>query len=443
MKRVATAVFLLAALVLGAPAAAGVSQGTNAAPAAQAGSTTLTVWVGWSARELSEFKKVVAEYDRRNANVTINVVGGINDDKIIAALRGGNAPDVVSSFTSSNVGVYCPSGGWIDLDPYLKRDKISTSIFPKATMYYTQYKGTRCALPLLADVYGFYYNKAMFRAAGLTRPPRTLGELTTYAKKLTTKNPDGSLKVVGFNPFFGFYQNTIGAYQPLVNAKWFDAQGKSSLSRDPKWQKLLRWQKSLIDFYGHNNLVKWNAGAGDEFSASHAFETGKLAMMIDGEWRVAFIAAEHPDLQYGTAPMPVDGAQRSLYGSGYINGTIIGIPKSAKDKDASWALVRYLTTNSHALAQFSNGIRNVPSTRAAALSKELKPDPNFATFTRIFANPKSQTTPITSAGAAYLDTFANFLAKWQAGRVSGLQKGLQDVDKQIDAKLKQTGGGIP
>jgi multiple sugar transport system substrate-binding protein len=446
MKRVATAVILLASLVLGTVASGGIAESpTSTAPAARAGkaATTLTVWVGWSARELNEFKKVVAEYDRKNANVEVKVVGGINDDKIIAALCGGNAPDVVSSFTSANVGIYCPSGGWIDLDPYLKKDGIKTSIFPAATLYYTQYKGKRCALPLLADVYGFYYNKAMFKAAGIKRPPKTLGELTAVAKKLTTKNADGSLKVVGFNPFFGFYQNTAGAYQPSVNGKWFDAQGKSSLSRDPQWSKLLRWQKSLIDYYGHKNLVKWNAGAGDEFSASHAFETGKLAMMIDGEWRVAFIGAEHPDLQYGTAPMPVEASQLSRYGSGYINGTIIGIPKSAKNKDASWALVRYLTTNSHALAQFSNGIRNVPSTKAAARSKELKPDANFATFTRIFANPKSQTTPITSAGAAYLDTFANFLAKWQAGKVSNLETGLQDVHKLIPATITQSGGGFP
>ena len=447
MKRVATAVILLAALVLGTVAVAGVSpEAVSTAPAAKSGkaaTTTLTVWVGWSARELNEFKKVVAEYDRKNAAVEVKVVGGIVDDKILAALRSGNAPDVVSSFTSANVGIYCPSGGWIDLAPYLKRDNISTSIFPAATMYYTQYKGKRCALPLLADVYGFYYNKAMFKAAGLTRPPRTLGELTSYAKKLTTKKADGSLDVVGYNPFFGFYQNTISAYQPLINAKWFDGNGKSSLSKDAGWPNLLRWQKSLVDYYGHKNLVKWNAGAGDEFSASHAFERGKLAMMVDGEWRVSFIAAEHPELKYGTAPMPVANGSASKYGSGYINGTIIGIPKSAKNKDASWALVKYLTTNDHALAMFSNGIRNVPSTKSSAKSKELKADPNFATFTKIFANPKSQTVPITTAGQAYLDTFANFLAKWQAGNVKDLAGGLREVDKQIDAKLKQSGGGPP
>ena len=66
--------------------------------------------------------------------------------------------------------------------------------------------------------------------------------------------------------------------------------------------------------------------------------------------------------------MPVDDAKPNLYGAGYINGTIIGIPKNGKHKDAAWDLVKYLTTNDHALAKFSNGIRNVPSTRVLARS---------------------------------------------------------------------------
>src|SRR5580765_1290901 len=131
MKRVAAAVVLLAALAIGASFAS-----ASPTKAGKPAATNLTIWVGWSARELSEFKKVVSEYDAKNADVNVKVVGGINDDKIIAAIRAGNAPDVVSSFTSQNVGIYCPSGGWIDLGPYLKKDKISESIFPKTTMYY-------------------------------------------------------------------------------------------------------------------------------------------------------------------------------------------------------------------------------------------------------------------------------------------------------------------
>jgi multiple sugar transport system substrate-binding protein len=444
MKRVATMIVLIAALGLvlaGVASTSSKPDGTAQPARAKGSATNLTVWVGWSARELNEFKKVAAEYDQKNPQVTVKVVGGINDDKIIASLRAGNAPDVVSSFTSQNVGIYCKSGGWIDLAPYLKNDKIDVNQFPAATRYYTQYKGVRCALPLLADVYGFYYNKKLFAAAGLKGPPKTFAQLTAYAKKLTIKNADGSLKQVGFDPFFGFYQNTVGAYQPLVGAKYFDKDGNSALSKDPAWKRLLTWQKSLVDYYGHSKLVRWQAGAGDEFSAQHAFETGKLAMMMDGEWRVAFIAAEHPELQYGTAPMPT--TQPARYGAGYINGTIIGIPKNGDNRDEAWKLVKYLTTNDHALAKFSNGIRNVPSTRTSARSKELKPDRNFAVFTKLFVHPKSDTIPITAAGAAHLDTFQSFLAKWQSGKVSNLQSGLQQVDKQIDAKIKQAGGGGP
>jgi multiple sugar transport system substrate-binding protein len=431
MRRVVAALAVLTALVV---AAAGVAASSSTAQAEE-----LEVWVGWSARELNEFKKVVAEYDKKNAKVTVKVVGAINDDKITAALRSGDGPDVVSSFTSQNVGVYCGTGGWIDLGPLLKQDKIDVNIFPAATRQYTQYKGTRCALPLLADAYGFYYNKRLFKAAGLNRPPRTFAELTTYAKKLTTRKADGSLDVVGFNPMFGFYQNTIGAYQPLVGAKYFDAEGKSALAKDPAWQRLLRWQKSLVDYYGHAKLVKWQTGAGDEWSSPHAFGREKLAMMIDGEWRVAFLAADHKSVQYGTAPMPVDPSKNSLYGAGYINGTIIGIPRNGDNREEAWKLVKYLTTNTHALAKFSNGIRNVPSTAAAARSKELKPDANFATFTKIFTHPRSGTIPITPLGSAHLETFTSFLAKWQAGKVKDLRSGLAEVDKQIDAKMKQAG----
>jgi len=441
MRRATTMVLVLAALV--AAAAAGTA--AQARPAA----TKLTVWVGWSAgTELVSFKKLVKEYDQKHADVDITVVGGINDNKIIAALRAGNAPDVVSSFSSQNVGIYCPSGGWIDLAPYLEKDHVNVNIFPAASRYYTQYQGKRCALPLLADSYGFYYNKKLFKAAGLTRLPRTFSELTADAKKLTVRNADGSLKVVGYDPNPTFYHGGAGlsVYGTLVGATYFDKSGKSNLSRDPGWTDLLTWQKNLIDYYGYDKLVRWQTGAGDEFSASHAFETGKLAMMLDGEWRVSFIKHEHPELQYGTAPMPVDDKKTSLYGSGYINGTIIGIPKTGKNHDQAWELVKWLTTDNHALAQFSNDIRNVPSTVSSSKSPELIPDKNFGTFLKIFTNPHSTTSPITPIGADHLTTMTDFIVKWYAGKVSNLKAGLASVDRTIDSKIKQAqkgGGGVP
>jgi multiple sugar transport system substrate-binding protein len=445
MKRVG--IGLLVALVLGAAAIAATARTQANAGTSAAKADTITIWVGWSARELKEFKKIVAEYDQKHSDVNVKVVGGINDDKITAAIRSGNVPDVVSSFTSANVGSYCKSGAWLDLKPFLQKDHLSAGVFPKTSQYYTQYNGKRCALPFLADVYGLYYNKKMFAAAGLKGPPKTMSQLTAYAKKLTKRSSNGTIKVAGYNPFLGFYAGNapdLSAYAPLFGAKYVDGSGKSMLSRDPAWSRMLKWQKNLVDWYGYKNLQKFNAGAADEFSASHAFEIGKLAMMIDGEWRVAFIQAEHPGLSYGTAPAPVDDTKSNLYGAGYVNGTIIGIPKGVKHKDQAWKLLKYLTFDSHPLALFSNGIRNVPTTKASLNSKEIKPDAHFKTFLKIFANPNSKTTPITAAGNAYGTLIQAFAVKWQAGHAGDLSAGLKKLDKQIDAQLKQAqAGGVP
>jgi multiple sugar transport system substrate-binding protein len=443
MKRVATGLVVLALVAAGVVAASVGAASSRPGGSAAHKVTKMTIWAYWSpgTHELKSFKQLVAEYDQKHPEVELNVIGGIDDNKIVAGIRSGTAPDVVSSGNSYNVGNYCGTGGWIDLGPLMKRDHISANLFPKATQYYTQYGGKRCALPLLADTYGLYYNKALFKQAGLTRPPRTISELTAYAKKLTKRGANGSLKVVGLDPVLGWYENVPERWITSYGGKFIDAQGHAILSKDPAWKKWANWQKSLIDWYGYNNLVRFQTGAGDEFTAAQAFETGKVAMNLDGEWRVAFIQHEHPSLQYGTAPMAVDDAHPELYGSGYINGTIIGIPRTVKHLDQAWALVKYLTTNSHFLAQFSNQIRNVPTTKASLTSPEITPDAHFATFLKIFGNPKSGTSPIMASGQAFTNLVQNFFTKWQAGSVKNLASGLRSLDKQLDAQVKQAGGG--
>ena len=443
MRRIAAAFALMTALALVACGGGGDSKSSTQSAAGSSTTShepvTITLWNGFTERELGVIKQAVADFHGSHPWITVKVVGGVNDDKIIAAIRGGNAPDVAQSFTADNTGLFCSSGGWIDLKPYMDKSKIDAGMFPQAVQTYTEYQGKRCALPMLADTYGLYYNKDLFAKAGITSPPKTMSELTADAKKLTVRDGD-SFKVVGFDPAQGFYENGPAHYGPLFGAAWVDGDNKSVLSKQPGWAEFMNWQKGLIDFYGFDKLRRWQAGAGDEFSASNAFERGKLAMAIDGEYRTAFIKAEHPKLNYGTAPMPAADSHPELYGAGYVTGNIIGIPKGAKNKDAAWELIKYLTTDEHGLSVLSNGLRNVPTTTASLQSNELTPDPKFKIFLDIFAHPKTATTPITAAGSANQELFQDFVAKWQAGKVSDLTGGLANVDKQIDAQLANSSG---
>jgi multiple sugar transport system substrate-binding protein len=439
MRRLAAVmVVLLLALTAGACGGSDESKSTSSGAA----SGDITFWTGFTDRELGVMKDVVADFEQTHPNIHVKVVGGISDDKIVAAIRGGNAPDVAHSFDAgAYAGAYCGNGAWIDLADYMKRDGVSEDIFPAVTQKYSTFEGTRCALPMLADTYGLYYNKDMFAKAGLSSPPKTVTELMDYAKKLTVRNADGSLEVVGLDPFIGFYENVSAHWAPQWGVDWTDESGKSILSTSPGWAQMFEWQKELIDWYGYDNLVRFQAKAGDEFSPQQAFERGKLAMNLDGEWRVAFVAAEHPELNYGTAPLPVDDAQPDLYGSGYTSGSIIGIPKTSDNKDAAWELLKYLATDTGALVKMANEIRNVPTTSEALQSPDIKPDENFNVFLDIFGNPNTRTTPVTVVGSANQDLVDAFAAKYQAGKVDDLEAGLANLDKAIDAQLAAAGGG--
>ena len=202
----------------------------------------------------------------------------------------------------------------------------------------------QCSLPALADAYGLYMNTKMLKAAGFTQPPKTLSELMTMAKKLTVRNADGSLKRVGLNPLFGHYETFADGLRQAYGAPWFDASGQPSLSKDPRWAALLKWQKSLVDWYGYDKLRKFTAASADEFGASNDFEIGRVAMQYDGEWRTAFLKAEHPEVQYTTAPFPAADSQPAQYGSGAIAGDIVAIPKGSKHPDEAWLLIKYLAS---------------------------------------------------------------------------------------------------
>jgi diguanylate cyclase (GGDEF)-like protein/PAS domain S-box-containing protein len=410
----------------------------QAATALVVGHTMLTMWVGHSGHELAVIKDVVADFETLHPTLRVDVVGSVSDARIMAARRGEARPNVVCSIESDNFGSYSTSGGFVDLVPYLARDGIDIGVLTEATQSYTRHDGKQWALPMLADTYGLYLNQTLLADAGLSRPPRATSELVQYAKKLTQRNADGSLRVVGFNPLFDFYENAVAIFGHMFGAQWTDGDGRSSIASDPRWSRMFEWQKELVDWYGYEDLVRFGASLGHEFSPSNAFQTGQLAMCLDGEWRVAFIAGEAPHLEYITAPLPVRDGLAGVYGSAYINGSVIGIAAGSSSIEESWQLVRYLALDDRALAKLSNGLRNVPSTKTALSSPELVPDSHFAVFLDIFGHPRSASMPVEVAAAGQ-DLLTSLAAEWQVGQVSDLAARLREIDRAIDARPRQHG----
>jgi multiple sugar transport system substrate-binding protein len=444
-RALATGGLLAAAIAIAGCGGSG-SSGTSSSaipPFNPASKATITYWVPFTGSELELVRKVVGGFEKAHPNVKVNVVGNINDEKIIAAAHSGNVPDAVLSFTTDNTGVFCRDGTFLDLGPAIKRDGIDLANFPEAQRKYTEYKGNRCVLPAMADVYGLYYNKAMLEKAGIASPPKTMSELAEDAKRLTVRS-GSSLTRVGYTPYMGFYENAAAHYAPSWEAAWQQSNGKSAVATDPGWAEMGEWVKQLVDYYGQSALVRFQAGAGGEFTSSNAFQTGKVAMAIDGEWRTALIKSETPSLQYGTAPLPVSDGKAQLYGGGYTTGNITGIPKGSPHPAAAWELIKYLATDPQAQVELSQDLGNVPTWIPALETVQKTASPQFQTFLRVFADPHTATTPITASGEASQQSLERYMEKYQAGNGGELKHGLEQTAAEIDAQEAQAlAGSVP
>ncbi len=452
MRRWIPAVALSAA-VLAACGGGGSGSSSSTAASGTTSAThqpvTIVLWHMFGGEEAAPFNKALEGFSKQYPWITVKQVVQPNTDNdtfdpnLVNAIKGGNAPDVAMPFTPEYVGQYCSAPLWLDLAPYMQRDKMSISDFAPGAITYTSYSGHQCALPSLTDAYGLYYNKDLLAKAGIAAPPKTMSELMADAKKLTVKNADGSIKVAGFVPLNQWEQLGPTDLANAAGGKWFDASGQPQLSKDPAWETAFRWQKDMIDFYGYDPITKFYAQYHDaEWGPENAFETGKVAMMFDGEWRTAFIKRDGTGVNYDTAPFPTFDDHTDLYGSARVGGTIVGIPKDTKHPDEAWLLAKYLASDTTYLVDMANELGNVPTTKDSAASPYLISPAQFQTFVDVWNNPASAwSPPLTPSGSGYSNLLDPFEDKWQAGKISDLHAALVQVDQDIANQLAQ--GQVP
>ena len=412
---------------------------------------TITMWSEWTSKAETEvFNKVFDMFHEQYPWITVDSRTGLTDNKITAAINAGNPPDAVLSFGVDNVGLWCSTGAWLNLNDHISADGLDMgATFPPAALTYTSYQGNQCSLPFLTDVTGMYYNKDLFDEAGISDPPETTDELLEDAKKLTTFDDKGEIEVAGFVPWFGY--NCCGmttlSFGHMFDATWLDGDGNPTFGSDPAWAAMFEWQKQFItDVYGDGDfqtgvdkLQRFVAGTADEFSSANDFEIGRVAITLDGEWRAGpnFIGLDAPDLNYDTAPLPTSPDATDIYGSGVAGGTVIGIPRGSQHEAEAWQLVKFMATDTDVLVYMANNAYNVPTTVDALQSPDLDFVPQFQTFMDAFNDPNSEyrpTTPIGDGLGTYLDNFAE---EWQTGKSTDLQGGLQTAAEQTSTELQQ------
>jgi multiple sugar transport system substrate-binding protein len=449
---VATATTVAAALlVAGCTTGGGGGGGSNPTPTtasaistnASHAPTTITVWTfNTLANEVKAFRDDLNRLHVKYPWLTVKFVPGKDDAAYAKAVAAGSPPDVFISTAPDYVGQFCHNGTVLDMTAYLKAANVDVAkTFPQASLVYTQYQGKQCALPLLTDAYGLYYNKAMFARAGISSPPKTFSELISDIKKLTVKNPDGSIKTFGLVMRSDYNTNNNIYTGVLTNSKFYDADGKATFGSDPNWARILELDKTVQDFYGAGNVQKFVGRYQPHTDdAANPFVTGAAAMEYDGEWHVGEIKDEAPKLDYAVAPFPVPDDQASRYGVGNTQGTVLYISSHTKHPQEAFFAAQQLTTDTAFLNTLADAVSNIPSTFASLAAWDQANDPHWQQFIAIFKNPGSYYKELTAAGGEDATTWDQFKQNYEAGKISNLPDALKTFAGQIDSINKQANG---
>ena len=121
--------------------------------------------------------------------------GNTNPTKLTAAIRGGNAPDAVALFETDTLGVFCASGAWIDLSSRIKSDRVNPEPVPEDDPRLHRVREPAVRAPASRGRVRLLLQQGAVREAGLKSAPRSLAQLSVYAKKLTQRDADGTIKV--------------------------------------------------------------------------------------------------------------------------------------------------------------------------------------------------------------------------------------------------------
>ncbi|MCC7263149.1 MAG: extracellular solute-binding protein [Candidatus Latescibacteria bacterium] len=315
------------------------------APSLAAATERLVVWGLSTQSEWDRGTQVLTETFEERYGVEVETFspGSFNEQKVLSAIAGGVAPDLLplGEFARDWVG----RGVVRPLDEYLAADQarpdgIRLADYYPATLELVTFSGHVYALPDWSIGFGLYYNKDLLREAGLVdstgqpRPPATWEEWFTCNQRLTRRDAQGNIVRVGSYP--GPYLPSLYTLTRQQGGTFVDPEGRTSRLSSPQSLAALSWLVRFGDYFGGRQRLeafKSAQGAGRD-----PLFTGEEAMRVEGQWYITNFARFGPDIDYDVSPTP------HLEGYPQLNfqlTTTWGIPVGAHHPELAWEFLRW------------------------------------------------------------------------------------------------------
>jgi len=325
--------------------------GATAAPAAAGNGEVPALFRAGSGEE-DYFNKVTDLFEKENPDVKINRVFAPGGDDYISKLdlmiAGGDPPALYAPFSSRGYRYYAARGLSQELDDFVARDNFDLSDFHPNGLKGCHWQGKLMALPLDLWPHVLFYNKNMFKDAGVDTPPTDVNDKSwnydrylETAKALTKKSGDNVTQFGSTVPFSGWADGWLfggdwwpqDTYETGIIAEFTGDKDQKTIASE-------QWVQDLI--FKHNvsptpaQSQQLQVGVSTPF-----FMTGKVAMEFNNIGQLSQYATIK-DFDWGVAhtPWPNDGSPRHIH----VWIDFWSMIKGVKNLEGAWKFMKFMSS---------------------------------------------------------------------------------------------------
>ena len=286
--------------------------------------------------------EMVADFEQSHPDVKIKPVyaGSYQDSitKALTAYKGGNPPQL-AVLLSTDMFTLVDEDAIVPVDSLIKSEEEKQWLggFYDAFMQNSRTGGKTWGIPFQRSTIVMYYNKDLFKAAGLDpeRAPQTWDEMVDYAKKLTRRDASGQVNQWGIAiPSGGSFAYWL--FQAMTtpnNAILMNEQGNEVYLDKPAVIETAQFWRDLSAKHNvmPSGTIEWGTTPKD-------FLEKKAAMIWTTTGNLTNIRA-NADFPFGVAMMPkkVRGGSPTGGGNFYIFKDGTPAQQAAALKFAQWA----------------------------------------------------------------------------------------------------------
>ncbi len=386
----------------------------------------INAWTGLSGDDKGRFEEMIIAFNASQKDVEVVpsfYQWDLLHSKLVASVQTGGAPEMLLMWVTV-LPEMVSMGALQPMDELLGEAGVKAEDFVPRAWSLGVIGGKRYGVPMDTHLLGLYYNTELFEKAGLdpNRPPVTMDEFVTAAKKLTVGPNQWGVAIPSSTAWpvrywMGFLHQEGGRMftNDLKKAAFNDAKGKAAF----------QFMSDLIHVHKVAPPVMTDI--------NKAFLTKQAAMILIGPWLINS-ALNQEGLKFKTAPMPKIFGEFGTWGMSHQ--LVLGKQPDRAKQLAAMKFIRYMSE--HSLTWVKGG--QAPARRSVLNSPEFKNMPLWNAFTPgiqpesgwVLNPPILQQTKIFTH-----DPASPMVAAWESidQKKKTVEQALADAEKGVNAIL--------